>query len=121
MTPEEFHNLALRLGAVQVKPILESVQFQGSGRTFATLGWPAAGWAVVQLTPADQARALAASRGFLAEDGGRGDRGVTLVRLRAVDPADMAAVLGDAWRVAYHAAGVSKAETRPAANTRPEA
>lgn len=54
MTADEFRALAVRLGAVVERPILDSIEFRVGNRTFATLGWPAAGWAV-----ADQAKAVA--------------------------------------------------------------
>lgn len=101
MTPEHFHELALRLPGVVAVPILESVEFRVSNRTFATLGWPAAQWAIVRLSIDDQATALSRGRAFHAEPTPRGQRGVTLVRLRGVEEADLAEVLADAWRDAY--------------------
>lgn len=102
MTPDAFTNLAARLGpGVQVRPVLDAVQFRVGGRAFATLGWPAEGWAVVKLNPSDQARALAHSDALTAEPGRRRKSGVTLVRLKAIDEAAMAEVLAAAWREAY--------------------
>jgi hypothetical protein len=86
---------------VQVQPVLDAVQFRVGGRAFATLGWPADGWAVVKLSPADQARALAGSEALTAEPGRRRGTGVTLVRLKGIDEAAMAEVLAAAWREAY--------------------
>lgn len=101
MTPVTFRELALRLPAVEARPILDSVEFRVGGRTFATLGWPTAGWAVLQLTAEGQTRAVGLSRGFHSEHSPRGERGVTLCRLRGVEPAELAEVLADAWRLAY--------------------
>ena len=101
MTLEEFHTLALRLGGVAEKPILQSVQFRVRGRTFATLGWPEADRAVMLLTEDGQRQALAASRAFQAEPTRRGAKGVTLARLSDLTPVSLAPVLADAWRRAY--------------------
>lgn len=101
MTTDEFQALALRLGAVTTRPILDTIRFEISGRTFATLGWPEKGWAVLQLSQEDQTAAISASRGFMPEPGPRGERGVTLVRLRAVEAEALSEVLAAAWREAY--------------------
>jgi hypothetical protein len=105
MTPEVFREMALRLGAVQAKPILDSVEFRVGDRAFATLGWPGQGWVVVRLSVADQRSALAKSRACHAEQSPRGKQGVTLVRLRGVDEAAMAEILANAWREAYRQTG----------------
>jgi cytochrome c553 len=101
MTPQAFSELALRLGAVQAKPILDSIEFRVADRTFATLGWPGTGWVVVRLSITDQQAALAACRACHPEPGPRGKAGVTLVRLGGVDAVVMAKILADAWREAY--------------------
>lgn len=109
MTPETFRDLALRLGAVEAKSILDTVEFRVEGRTFATLNWPTSGWAVVRLSVADQTKAIAASRAFHAEQTPRGERGVTMVRLRGVDEVVLAVVLADAWREAFRRGAGSNA------------
>lgn len=102
MTPEAFSDLIARLGpGVQVRPIMESVQFRVGGKAFATLGWPAEGWAVVKLSGSDQAQALAASDAISLEPGRRRKSGVTLIRLKGVDEGFMAELLTAAWREAY--------------------
>jgi len=105
MTADEFGDLVERLGpGVTRKPVLDTVQFRLGKKTFATLGWPAEGWAVIKLGLADQKAALAASEAFAREPGRRRNSGVTLVRLRAADPAALADVLAAAWRHAYASA-----------------
>ena len=77
--------------------MLGSQEFRIKDKVFATLGWPEAGWAVVKLTPADQARFLKGGEGLSPEPGGRGRRGVTRVRLAAVDADRLTPVLKAAW------------------------
>ena len=101
---------------MEVRTVLDNPRFGVNGRNFATLGWPAEGWAVVRLSAADQTRAIATSRAFMAEEGARGVRGVTLVRLRAAEPFMVAEVLADAWRNAYRGEGGSRGERRAAPN-----
>ena len=101
MTPDAFSTLAARAGhGVVTYPILDAVQFRFGGKAFATLGWPATGWAVIKLDPRDQDWAMSLSEGLAAEPGGRRRAGVVLVRLAAVDDAVVELVLSAAWRQA---------------------
>ena len=98
MTPEAFSDLASRLGpGVQVRPVLDAVQFRVGDKAFATLDWPASGWAVVKLSRKDQAKAIAQSDAITVEPGRRRATGVTLVRLQGVDEVLMAEMLGAAF------------------------
>ncbi len=110
MTPERFEELAMRLPGVEARPILETVEFRVAGRTFVTLGWPAGQWAIARLSPDDQKRALSRGRGVHAEPTPRGERGVTLVRLRGVGEEEVALILADAWRTAYRRGEASSVE-----------
>lgn len=106
MTPDDFVQLVERVvPEVQRKPILDTVRFRVGAKTFATLGWPAEGWAVVKLSAADQVQALAASDAFAREPGRRRNSGVTLVRLKGADPDILADVIGAAWRQVYRVSG----------------
>ncbi|ATC24322.1 MULTISPECIES: MmcQ/YjbR family DNA-binding protein [Caulobacter] len=106
MTPEAFSDLACRLGSgVQVRPILDAVQFRIGDKAFATLGWPAAGWAVIKLSRKDQARVLGRSDAVTVEPGRRRNTGVTLVRLQGVDEDLMAEMLVAAFGEVYRQAG----------------
>lgn len=108
MTPDAFSSLAVRLGpGVQVRPVLEAVQFRIAGKAFATLGWPAAGWAVVKLNARDQAWALSICEAATVEPGRRRKSGVTLVRLKGADEGAVAEILTMAWREAYRGAKTS--------------
>ena len=106
MTPDDFMDLAAGIGPdVQRKPVLDTVQYRVGAKVFATLGWPAEGWAVVKLNAGDQRKALATSNAFAREPGRRRNSGVTLIHLKTVDPAMLAEVLGAAWRQAYLGSG----------------
>ena len=106
MTPDDFVQLVERIvPEVQRKSVLETVQFRVGSKAFATLGWPAEGWAAVKLSAGDQRRALTGSDAFVRDPGRRRNSGVTLVRLKAADPDILADVIGAAWRQAYHGSG----------------
>ncbi|WP_343698946.1 hypothetical protein [Caulobacter sp.] len=116
MSPEDFADLAVRLGpSVQSKPIFETLQFRVGGRAFATLGWPTKGWAVVKLDPRRQAWALGLGGGLSAEPGRRRKAGIILARLSLVDPAVAAALLAEAWRFAQPSRPGGAAHGRAAA------
>lgn len=111
MSPEAFSELAKGLGpSVQIKPILETVQFRVGGRAFATLGWPAAGWAVVKVAPSRQAWALSLSEGVAPEPGRRRKAGIVLLRLTAIDEAVAMDLLAAAWSFA-NSAGTRRTRT----------
>ncbi|NQE61408.1 MmcQ/YjbR family DNA-binding protein [Caulobacter sp. RHG1] len=113
MTPEAFSELAHRLGpGVQVRSILDAVQFRVGDRAFATLGWPAPGWAVVKLSRKDQADLLPRSDALSLEPGRRRKTGVTLVRLHDAEPDLVAEVLAAAFGEVYRQAG--RGASRPA-------
>lgn len=102
MTPDEFARLALGLGPnVVARPILETIQMQIGGKTFATIGWPAEGWAVVKLDPLDQAWGLRLSDALTAEPGRRRKAGIVLARLAGLDVGAAAELLAAAWRNAH--------------------
>jgi hypothetical protein len=105
MTPDEFSALAMSFGpSVQAKPILETVQFRVGGKAFATLGWPAAGWAVVKVASSRQAWALSLSPGLAPEPGRRRKAGIVLMQLAAIDEAVAVDLLADAWSFAHRSA-----------------
>jgi hypothetical protein len=113
MTSDEFSDLALGLGPnVRAKAILDSIQFQVGGATFATLGWPEQGWAVVKVDPRRQAWALSLSRGLTPEPGRRRNAGIVLARLTDLDAGVFADLLADAWR--HGQGGARRAAGEPA-------
>jgi hypothetical protein len=119
MKPDEFALLVEGVApGVQQKSVLDTIRFRVGGRTFATLGWPTDGWAVVKLSVADQHKALFTSDAFTREPDHRRNSGVTLVRLEGVDPDILADVLGCAWRLAYLGGGQSGAAAHSARRAR---
>lgn len=111
MTPEDFTDLARRLGPnVQSRTILDAVQFRVGPKAFATLGWPAAGWAVMKLPPARQAWALSRSEALAPEPGRRRKAGIVLARLGGLELDVAAELLAEAWR---HAQGVEPVRREP--------
>lgn len=101
MTPDEFTALATRLApGLHAKAILASVQLQVGGKTFATVGWPETGWAVVKVEPLLQGWALSLSQGLAPEPGRRRKAGIVLARLAAIDEAVAVDLLAAALRYA---------------------
>ncbi len=100
MTPEAFIAIGAGVAMVKAKTIMGAVRLMVHGRTFATVGWPEAGWAVVKLGPEDQTELIALSDALTREPGLRGRRGVTLVHLRAISEPIAGRVLLAAWRQA---------------------
>ena len=56
MTAEEFRRIALSFPDSEESSHHGHADFRVHGKVFATLGYPDAGWAMVKLTPAQQAR-----------------------------------------------------------------
>ena len=73
--------------------------FRVGGKIFATLRAPAAGWAMVKLTPDDQQLYVRSEPdAFVAVKGAWGRRGGTNVRLAAAKTASVRGALERAWR-----------------------
>lgn len=105
MTPDAFSALARGFGSgVQPRAFFETVQFRVGGKTFATLGWPESGWAVIKVAPSRQAWALSLSEGLAPEPGRRRRAGIVLARLSAVDEAVVVELLAEALSFAHQAA-----------------
>lgn len=98
MTPDAFVAVASGLALVKATTVMGSVRLAVSGKTFATVGWPQAGWAVVRLTPDDQRGLMTLSNALTPERGRRGGRGVTLVCLAKIDELAANRLLVAAWR-----------------------
>lgn len=100
MTPDDFRRLALALECASEGSHHGTADFRANGRIFATLGWPDAGWAVVLLTPDEQAiRVEAEPAIFSPVPGGWGRHGHSRVRLEHADEASVKGALAAAWAV----------------------
>lgn len=100
MTPEAFIALGAGLAMVKAKTVMGAVRLAVNGKTFATVGWPDAGWAVVKLPRDEQVGFIALCEAIAPEPGLRGRKGVTLVRLRSVSETVATRLLVAAWQAA---------------------
>ena len=99
MTPDDFRRIALALPEAVESAHMGHPDFRVGGKIFATLGWPDAGWGVVDLPPEEQeVRVQAAPDVFAPVGGAWGRRGSTKVRLEASDEATLRGALAAAWR-----------------------
>ncbi|MEH0196314.1 MmcQ/YjbR family DNA-binding protein [Caulobacter sp. CCNWLY153] len=97
MTPDDFRQLALSQLNARVASRLGTIEFLVGDKVFATLGAPDPAFAVLRLSPEDQAAALAAAPGvFSPQAGGAGARGVTCVRLALAEAGHLKPVLAKA-------------------------
>lgn len=99
MTPNQFRRLALALPNTVEAAHQGHPDFRVAGRIFASLGAPDAGWAMIRLTPEQQARVVAATpASFVPASGAWGRRGYTNVRLAQVPTPAVRDALAMAWR-----------------------
>lgn len=98
ITEEAFRRAALDLPRVVAVQVLGATEFRLRATVFATLNWPEPGWAVVRLSPTDQAAFLSESAAIRREPTRRRDRGVTRIWLGALDPNLAPPLLQAAWR-----------------------
>ena len=100
MSADEFRRLALSFpGATESAP-LGVPEFRVRTKAFAGLSYPEGERAGVKLTPAEQAKYLAADPHFFLAKGPRGKRGWTIVHLAEANPVRLRAALVAAWRSA---------------------
>ncbi len=98
MTAEEFRSLALSLPAAAEDAHMGHPDFRVRGKIFATLG-PDEDWAMVKLTPDQQAALVRAEPEVFEPFGGAwGGRGYTKVCLAAAHEATVRPALIAAWR-----------------------
>ncbi len=109
MTSAAFRKLALSLPGTEERAHMNHPDFRVRNRIFATLGYPGPGWAMVALTPEDQAAFVAMRPGtFVPVKGKWGERGATNVRLKGATAPSVRAALRAAWET----------RARPAARAR---
>lgn len=99
MSADEFRRLALSFPEAAESAPQGVPEFRVRTKTFASLGHPEGERGTVKLTPAEQARYMAADpqQVFLAK-GPRGQRGWTVVHLAAANTKLLQAALVAAWR-----------------------
>lgn len=98
MTPNAFRKLALALPEATESEHQGHPDFRVRNKVFATLG-PDGDWAMVKLTPAEQAILLDADPvAFEAFAGAWGKRGCTKIVLAKADRASVAEAVQEAWR-----------------------
>ena len=99
MTAEEFRALALALPEAMEAAHMGHPDFRVRGKIFATLGFPEGEWAMVKLTPEQQASFVRTDPDiFQPVKGGWGRRGCTNVLLRQATELAVRHALLAAWR-----------------------
>jgi hypothetical protein len=98
MTPNQFRSVALGLPEASEGAHMDHPDFRVRGKIFASLG-PEGDWAMVKLTPDQQASLVRAEpRVYEPFAGAWGRRGSTKVRLAAAKRASVERALIAAWR-----------------------
>jgi hypothetical protein len=98
-TPDDFRRIALSFDGAVEGSHRGHADFRVNGKVFATLGYPDAAWAMVQLMPEQQEDFMAlAPEAFRPANGAWGRQGSTLVRLDAVEIEVLESALRAAWR-----------------------
>jgi hypothetical protein len=86
MGPEAFRKLALSLPGAEQREHMDHPDFRADGHIFATLGYPDEKWAMVKLTPEQQAEFVKKEpEAFTPVTGKWGLSGATHVRLRSAE------------------------------------
>jgi hypothetical protein len=99
MKPAEFRRMALSFTEAEEGAHMGHADFRVRGKVFATLGWPDRAWAMVKLTPDEQAILVEKyPEVFRPVPGGWGKRGSTNVRLEPAAPTDLRDALNSAWQ-----------------------
>jgi len=98
MGVNEFRRMALSLPEASESAHMDHPDFRVRGKIFATLGYPAAGWGVVKLTPDQQELFVQVEpEAFVPVKGAWGLRGATSVRLRTAPKGMVRKALIAAW------------------------
>ena len=99
MTSTGFRRIALSFPETSEQSHQGHPDFRVSGKIFATLGYPKAGWGMVKLTPEQQAEFVHDEpKVFVPVKGGWGRKGATNVVLRPAKKAILKTALYAAWR-----------------------
>lgn len=98
VTVTQFRRLALDCPETREHAHRGHPDFRVAGKIFATLAYPAKGWAMVKLTPEQQEMFVRAQPGaFVPVKGAWGRRGATNVLLRKAKTAAVRGALVAAW------------------------
>jgi hypothetical protein len=98
MTPKEFRRIALSMPDAVEASHMGHPDFRVGGKVFATMGYPDERYAMVKLTPEQQASVVAASPEMFAPvPGGWGRRGSTHVVLATAEKSAVKSALATAW------------------------
>ncbi|MGA9391419.1 MAG: MmcQ/YjbR family DNA-binding protein [Candidatus Sulfotelmatobacter sp.] len=99
MTTNDFRRLALALPEAIESSHMDHPDFRVSGKIFATLGYPTAGWGMVKLTPEQQHYfSTADPEIFVPVKGAWGRRGATSVNLKVATKETLVKAIRAAWR-----------------------
>jgi hypothetical protein len=85
MGPEGFRKLALSVPGAEEREHMDHPDFRAHGHIFATVGYPDEKFAMVKLTPEQQAEFVKKEPVFTPVPGKWGLRGATHVRLKAAE------------------------------------
>jgi hypothetical protein len=98
MTAGDFRWLALGLAGAEESAHMGHPDFRRKGKVFATLDYPAEGWAMVKLTPSQQQHFLRRAPGvFQPASGAWGKAGSTTIRLEGAQKPVVKAALAAAF------------------------
>ncbi|HEY4613020.1 MAG TPA: MmcQ/YjbR family DNA-binding protein [Bacteroidota bacterium] len=99
MTSSSFRKIALSFPEVEERSHMAHPDFRVSGKIFATLGYPRAGWGMTVLPPKEQARFVRENPdAFSLASGAWGRQGSTMINLRLAKTGTVRKALIAAWR-----------------------
>jgi hypothetical protein len=99
VTPKQFRQLALTFLETEEHSHMNHPDFRVAGKIFATLGYPDKSYAMVKLTPEQQAELLHDEpKVFVPAAGAWGRKGSTTVQLKSAKKATVRRALEAAWR-----------------------
>jgi hypothetical protein len=98
MTANDFRRLALKLPEAVEAKHMDHPDFRVGGKIFATLGYPAAGWGMVKLTPEQQHYFSRENpKTFAPVKGAWGRKGATTILLESAKKVVVEKALRAAW------------------------
>ena len=104
MTSEAFRTLALSFANAEERAHMHHPDFRVGNKIFATMGYPSPGWALVKLTPDEQAAFVQMKPGmFVPVKGKWGEQGCTNIILAKATRPPVRAALNTAYETATRA------------------